>query len=372
MFSIREFSIRRPAAVLAASACAAALVAAPASASQPAAVQHLQKITVVTSGLNGPRQVSAGHGRLYVAESDTGQVTSVDPRTGAKKVVVSGLATPQGVVRASGKLYVVTGDAAPDSAPGATGTAVVVARPGHRARVFADLLAYELKHNPDGQTQFGPDGKPTDALSNPYVVIRDRSPHGFLLVADAGANDVLKVDRHGHVSTLFVPPTVTTGACATRTNNNRSGTGCDSVPTGLAYGAHHRLYISALTSEVAGQGRVYEVDGRTGKLLRTLRGFDSPTGVAVSCQGTVYVSELLEGAPEGAPPAGFDPTTVGQVVKVGRHGHRSYAQVTMPAGLLVHHGKLYASAGALGGAFGMPDAGQLVTVAPSAFSQQQS
>ena len=40
---------------------------------------------------------------------------------------------------------VATGDPAPDSAPGAVGAAVVVAKPGGKAKKFADLAAYELK-----------------------------------------------------------------------------------------------------------------------------------------------------------------------------------------------------------------------------------
>ena len=359
-----------PLVVLAAASCAVALVSAPASAdSRPA--PPAGTVDVVTQGLDGPRQVSSNGGRLYVAESDSGEITRVNPRTGAKTVVVSGLATPQGVVKIGGKIYVATGDPAPDSAPGAVGAAVVVAKPGGKAKKFADLAAYELKANPDGQTQFGPDGVPLDALSNPYFLLRDRSRNGFLLVADAGANAVLKVDRRGRVSTFFVPPTQTTGACAEAPNNNASGKGCDSVPTGLAYGPDGMLYVSALTSEVRGQGRVYKVDPRSGKLVYTIGGFTSPTGVAVDRKGNVFVSELLEGAPpmDGPPPAGFDPTTVGQIVKrePSAAHKRSYAQVTMPSGLLVQGGKLYSSAWSVGIFLGIPAAGQVVTVEPGAF-----
>ncbi len=356
---------------LAVTACAAALVAPPATAASPKTKPA--PVAVVASGLDGPRQISASGGRLYVAESDSGEITRVNPRTGATRTVVSGLTAPQGVARVGGRLYIAVGGPAPDTPPPPAGTvssALLVAGPSGRTRVFADLLAYELKANPDGQTQFGPDGAPLDALSNPYVVIRDRSRRGFLLVADAGANAVLKVGRHGRVSTLFVPPTQTTGACATALNNNASGVGCDPVPTGLAYGPDGLLYVSALTAEVPGQGRVYKVNPRTGRLVATIGGFTSPTGVAVDRKGNVYVSELLQGAPEGAPGPDFDPSTVGQIVRrePSPAHRRSYVQVTMPSGLLVSHGRLYSATWAVAGLFlGIPARGEVVTVGKKAF-----
>jgi hypothetical protein len=364
------FKRSRPVLVLAAVSCAVALVATPASAHRTPA-EAAKHIKVVTGGLDGPRQISAQGGRLYVAEADSGEITRINPRTGAKDVVVSGLTNPQGVVKVGGKIYIAAGDPAPDTDPSAVTAAILVAKPGGTARKFADLAAYELKKNPDGQTQFDAQGEPLDTLSNPFHVIRDRSRNGFLLVADAGANAVLKVNRKGKVSTFFVPPTQTTGACADVPNNNASGKGCDSVPTGLAYGPDGTLYISALTSEVARQGRVYQVHPRTGKLIRTYSGYTGPTGVAVDRRGNIYVSEVLQGAPsfDGPPPAGFDPTTVGQIVK-RQAGHRhpyAYAQVTMPSGLLIEDRKLYASAWSIAGFLGRPAAGEVVTVGRKAF-----
>jgi len=330
-------------------------------------------VTVVAEGLDGPRQLSSWRGGLVVAEADSGEVTAVDPRTGRTRVLVDDLVAPQGVVGVGGKLYIATGEVAPDEEPTAGNTSgLMVARPGGTARMFADLTEYELRVNPDGQTQFDPEGVPLDALSNPYHVIRDRSRHGFLLVADAGANAVLGVDRRGRVSTFFVPPTVTTGPCATVPNNNESGVGCDSVPTGLAHGPGGLLYVSALTAQVPGEGRVYVVD-RRGRLVHTYTGFTAPTGVAVDRRGTVYVSELLEGAPQGEEPPGpdFDPTTVGQIVRVSRWGdERSYAQVTMPSGLLHERGKLWSSAWAVAIFLEIPAAGQVVTVGSKAFEAE--
>ena len=360
------FRRSRPVLVLAATACAVALVGTPAAADSTTSGQPPGPAAVITGSLDGPRQLTSSRGHLYVAESDSGQITRVDPRNGRQRTVVSGLPTPQGVAVVGGKIYAATAEADPTAEPGdVPSSAIVVARPGRPARLFADLLDHEIRRNPDRQPQFGPDGKtPLDALSNPYFLLRDRSRHGFLLVADAGANAVLKVNRRGDVSTFFVPPVVNTGACEGRPNNSPAFTGCDPVPTGLAYGPGGLLYVSALTGEAPGEGRVYVVHPRTGRIVRTISGFTAPTGVAVDQHGTVYVSELLEGAPENpaSPPPGFDPRTVGQVVKVTRDGRRTYSQVTMPSGLLVKRGTLYASAWSIAGFLGRPGAGEVVRV----------
>lgn len=362
---------RRRLLALAAGLTATITMAAGTAAPAVAHPHHSDPVKVVADGLNGPRQLSTGFGRLLVAESDAGLITAVDPRTGRTKVLVRDLFSPQGVAEVGGKLYIATGEPAPDSEPsGAPPSGLMVARPGGKAKMFADLTAYELAHNPDGQIQFGPDGNPLDALSNPYFVLRDRGRHGFLLVADAGANTVLKVDRRGKIKNFFSPPTVTTGDCATAPNNTTSGVGCDPVPTGLAYGPDGLLYVSALTAEMPGEGRVYVINSK-GRIVKVIKGFTSPTGVTVDRWGTVYVSELLEGSPppDGPPPPGFDPSAVGQIVRVPRWGHRTYAQVTMPSGLLTYRGELWSSAWAIASFLGMSDAGQVVKVDRRAFER---
>ena len=140
------------------------------------------------------------------------------------------------------------------------------------------------------------------------------------------------------------------------------------MPTGLAYGPNNSLYVSTLTGEVPGEGRVYVLNGWTGKVKRVIKGFTSPTGVAVSPNGTVYVSEVLENSPAGEPPPDFDPATVGQIVKVAPNGNRSHAQVPMPTGLIWRNGSLYSSAWSIASFLGMSNAGQVVKVSNSAFT----
>jgi len=328
-------------------------------------------IQVVAGGLEGPFQVArASGGKLLVTESGAGRIVTVDPRKRGKvRTVVGGLGpnAASGAVQVGRRVAIVTGEADPSAPAGPyPGSSVLLAYRG-KVTVFADLLAHELRYNPDGQTQFGPDGAPLDALSNPFSLLAEKGRHGGVLVADGGANAVLRVSSKGRVSTFFVPPTVNTGACAGRPNNDARTTGCDAVPTGLAHGPRNTIYVSALTGEAPGEGRVYVLDARTAKVRKVIKGFTSPTGIAVRKDGTIYVSEVLEGMPEGEPGPDFDPSTVGQLIKVSPSGRRTYAQVTMPTGLVLAGRHLYSSAWSTAGFLGIEGAGQVVKVSDRAF-----
>ncbi len=342
--------IRRCAVVLAgATALVGSLAAPPAAAKDKA--PGTAPVTVVASGLDGPFGLGFGAGSLHVAEAFSGEVSSVNPRTGAVTTVASGLPFPADVERIGNQLVVVTGGGS-DAPISGDASVVVIERDGS-SQVLADLEAYELAANPDGQQQFDENGFPIDALSNPFSLLAQRGS-GYVLVADAGANAVLSVSRTGEVTTFFVPPLVTTGACAGQTNNDPEHVGCDSVPTGLAYGPGNTLYVSTLSSETPGEGRVYLLDARTGDVLDVIGGFDGPTGVVVAPNGTVYVSEVF-GPSEGPP---------GRIVRVAPDGTRTSASVPMPIGMELHGGTLYATASSLSG----PGSGQIVALQPSAFN----
>ncbi|GAA3530268.1 hypothetical protein AFL01nite_00140 [Aeromicrobium flavum] len=331
---------------------------------------HRAAITVVADGLENPFQVARAGGKLLVTESGAGRIVTVDPRRKNRvRTVVDGLGpnAAAGAVAADGRIYIGTGEADSSAPPGPyPGSSVLVARKGKVTRL-ADLMAYELANNPDGQTQFGPGGEQLDALSNPFSLLAVRGHGGGVLVADGGANTVFRVSAKGRISTFFVPPTVNTGACEGRPNNDEAHTGCDAVPTGLAYGPRNTIYVSALTGEAPGEGRVYVLDARTAKVRKVISGFTAPTGIAVGRDGTIFVSEVLEGMPEGEPGPEFDPSTVGQIVRVSPSGKRSYAQVTMPTGLVLAGRHLYSTAWSIAGFLGIEGAGQVVKVSPKAF-----
>ena len=217
---------------------------------------------------------------------------------------------------------------------------------GKHVKVLKNLLTYELNHNPDGQKQFV-DGKAPDALSNRFSM--NRSKYG-LLIADGGANDVLRVNPiSGHVTPFFVPPTVKdVKACLAPGAQANPGTvGCDPVPTGVAV-ANGSVYVSTLGAEVPGAG-VYRLNPWTGKVRHVWTGLTAPTGITVSPNGAIYVSEVLHGAPEGdgAPPPGFDPSKVGRITKITK-GKRTHAQVAIADRTRLRNGQLYATASSVG------------------------
>lgn len=347
-------------------------------------------VPITQEGLQGPRQLSHyGDESLVVAESDSGQVSAVDLHSGAVDTLATfgspeAPASPQGVDYADGRLYVALGETGggPEAGPPPpvqlppagtpvprctltstppTGPALAIVEPHGAVVATCDLLQYELVVNPDRQTQVDANNVPVDSLSNPYSVLvqEDR-----ILVADAGANAVLSIDRHsGKISTFFLPPLVTGGACAGAENNPASDkypatVGCDPVPTGVTTGPDGRIYVSTLGALTPGAGRVYVLNS-DGKEVRRITGLNPLTGIVVDCEGTVYVSELTGDVPiDQADPA----TPVGRIVRIDGD-ERSSAAVTLPQGLALDDGRLYASALSL-----VPDGGQVIRVGLGAFA----
>lgn len=311
------------------------------------AVREAAPAEPVVEGLTNPLGLTQTERRLVVTEAGAGRVLSVRKADGRARVVARGLGpfAAASAAKVGDAFAIVTGEASPEAPPTPyPGSSVLIKRPGKQPRQLADLLAKELKANPDGQAQFDSEGQRIeDALSNPFAVLEDRSEKGWVLVADGGANTVWRVQRDGDVSAFYVPPTVNTGGCQGMPNNDETTVGCDSVPTGLAYGPHNRLFISALTSEVPGEGRVYVVNGRTGDLVRVIKGFSAPTGVAVNERtGTVFVSELF----------------ANRIVRVLPGGNRTAAPVTLPVGLTADGPRLHSTAWSLA----EPGAGKVVLV----------
>lgn len=354
MFRIREVAV--------ASAFLAAVgVAVPQEAgAQPRAAHSQPSPVVVVSGLNNPRQLQlvGGTSQLLIAEAgkggDTpvpgppGQDTTYVGATGSISAVwlprrahdttpnriVTGLMSAAGqdgsfavgsdgvaARRPRGPIYIQETYAPADVLPAPFGTTqdgrLLAARPyGSTLRTVADISAYELANDPDGH---GPD-------SDPYAVIARRHD---LLVADAAGNDVLRVDRWGHVHLFHVFPNVTTGACASQSDPGPAFPGCNYVPTSLATDRRGHVYVGGLSSETPGEGRVTELSADGRHVLRTWTGFSSVTGVAVDHRGTLYVSQLE--APEQNP---IDPRVSGVLTRV-RGNQRTNVDVPFPAGVAV-------------------------------------
>jgi hypothetical protein len=317
------------------------------------------RVGVYVSGLAAPFGLDTlGKRNFIVAEAFGGKVTLIGQR-GGKRTLVSNAPGVAGVAARDGRVYSVLGG--PDGSPrppGAYQPSRVLRTNPHTGRttVIANLLAYELRHNPDGQVQvYGPPAD-RDALSNPFAMTS--YPRG-LLVADGGANDVLKVNpRTGRVSTFFVPKNPHVAGCQ---NANPGTTGCDPVPTGVTY-AKGSVWVSTLGAEVPGAGRIYKLNPRNGHVRRMWTGLDSPTGIAIGGDGSIYYSQVGAGAPETeTPPPGFDPSKVGQITRI-LHGKVTTAKVTQPTGLVIRDGRLFSTAWSTPFLYGVQHPGQVVLV----------
>lgn len=167
----------------------------------------------VVADLDGPRGIDAlGHGKTLVTESDGTFSLVVERRHGAARVVELGaLATdfpPAVALGRHGWIYLLTGAAsAPPEATlakalgrqvepvPATGATLYRWRPGWDApEAFADIGAYQVT-DPDPA-----DLEDLPGDSNPFglAALKD----GSVLVADAAGNDLLRVDKHGGITTV--------------------------------------------------------------------------------------------------------------------------------------------------------------------------
>ncbi len=264
---------------------AATLVAAPA-ASGNGLPSYLD---VVASGLHGPTHIAFGPGNtLYAANigdaGGPGGITRSDLKKRTTTLLVGDLGFSPGVdVQGNGNVLITSSLGDPET--GVSAARLMKVNAAGRTWVQADTLAWELKHNPDGQNQS------VDSTTNPYSVL---ALPGRTIVADAGANDLLEVRANGAVRTLTVFPVIHDGpVCSAKPENDPGTFGCDPVPTDVELGPDGFLYVSGLSAEAEGQGRIYKVDATTGDIVRTWTGFPPLTGIAVAPDGTIYAATLF-------------------------------------------------------------------------------
>jgi len=293
-------------------------------------------VRTIATGFAGPLHVSvAPNGQIYVADGFLGQISRVDPKTGSVTLVASepGAGT-SGVDVLGGQIFYTT-SFEPESDVAQPATALKRTTPSGQVKQVADLLAYEIEFNPDGQPRVD------DADSNPYAVL---ALPGRTLVADAAGNDIVEVRANGSIRTLTVLPVSFAGDCATAPNNGVADGGCDPVPTDLALGPDGFVYASGLGSFA--EGFVWKIDATTGEIVDTWGGLPPLTGVAVGDDGSVYASSLF----------------VGLIFKFAPNGAVSLAEVPGPAGLDFARGVLYVGTVDFAGG-----PGSVLAVRPAAF-----
>jgi hypothetical protein len=271
---------------------------------------------VVASGLDSPRHLTVtSRGDVYVAESGTGGGDCVlgvapgapDPvpvcagpsgavtrigRDGGQSRVVTGLPSlavgaeasgPYDVeVTGSSKLMITLGLGNPPATRDA-----LVAEHGRNYRRLATVQEVRLRGNgaPRFETRRNPDGGLLD--TNPVSLARDR---GGWLVADAGANAVLRVDDD-RVRTLAV--------LAGGTTEFPPGSGnpfpFQPVPTSAVRGPDGAVYVSQLTGFPFPQGgaAIWRI-GRDGTPRVWASGLTNVTDLAFDTKGSLYAVQISD------------------------------------------------------------------------------
>lgn len=222
-------------------------------------------------------------------------------------------------------------------------------------RTITDLAAYERSANPDQVNAYGfrdldpaclaqvPPEIPASYTgmmdSHPYDTMRVR---GSILVADAGANAILRVsERSGQTSTVAVLPPVPvtiTAESAPELGLPACTVGHDyysePVPTDMAMGRDGQLYVTSLPGGPGGTaGSVYRINPRSGSVDLVASGLISPTGIAVSSRGDIFVAELFANRIS--------------VIPRGTDAAEPWYEVTSPADVELRGSALYASVDAL-------------------------
>jgi hypothetical protein len=241
---------------------------------------------------------TAGEGTPQASEpttmyGPTGEVAAISA-DGTVSVVATGLPSftfgtevvgPAGIDIANGIMYLATGGVGPatGTVPALAGRAAVwsIDIATGEAKVVADLETFEMENNPD----------PNAIDSDPYGLVVGTD--GMVYVADAGGNDVVKVDpTTGEISVLAVIP----GLPGQEANPARGGANeIDPVPTGLALAPDGGLYVSTLSGGpfIPGTAVLFHV-AMDGTVTQVAGGLTMLGDVTVAPDGTIYVVTMSE------------------------------------------------------------------------------
>ncbi|AQP48391.1 hypothetical protein BW730_13645 [Tessaracoccus aquimaris] len=295
--------MRRIRALFAAGAAAALIVGAPA----PASASPREPVTKVwSSQVAVPFSLAVDGSRVLVADGGPGIIGQLQSNGSIKPLLtgipgLAGLAT-RGAWTAYGSSI------EDDSEPPIISASGLNIRSPKGTTVYADVHAYETKHNPDGALTYGITDPTSCAAgftapgridSHVYGVASWR---GDWLVADAGANAIFRVTDRGAIRTLAVLPPVP--VTLTAESVGALGLGdcaigdtfyAEAVPTGVAVGRGGDIYVSTLPGfpgESASLGAVWRINPSNGKATMVASGLSGATGLAVS-GSKIYVAQLF-------------------------------------------------------------------------------
>ena len=347
-------------------------------------------LKVVAEGLDNPRGIGFGpDGALYVAESGSGGAGPCIPagpegeetcfgRTGAvtritkrsQHRVLSGLPSvaEEGGVAATGPVdlgfsgwtgYLLLGNIGdPETralfGPGARRLGKLLKVNLRGIRAVADFPRFEAANDPDESAGTFPGGEP-GINSNPNgLLVRKHSQ----LVADAGGNDLLKVDPKGRISVVAVfPPRLVPAPPGIP--DLPPELPMQAVPTSVVKGPDGAYYVGQLTGFPfpPGGANVFRVvPGHAPEVFAG--GFTNIIDIAFDKRGRLYVLEIatdgLLNTPEGELPTG-------RLVRVNKDGSRTTLAsegLAAPGGFVLGHGAAYITNNSI-----LSDAGQVVKVA---------
>jgi hypothetical protein len=289
--------------------------------------QQLRVVKTLSSSYIGPLQFAVAGKKVFVADSFTSTLNLIgDPKplaTGPDSTTGGDIAGVGVDSRRQALAYTSsTGDHAT--------TTLTILRRGAKP-VVADLSGFEKTRNPDSKIAYGitqplaPAVKscvlaslqaagapgadqgqvsyPGQVDSHPYAVAA--LGDGSWAVADAGGNDIVRVDRWGHVSLIAVlpaQPLKITQAVIDANGLPSCALGItyrsEAVPTDVETGPDGALYVTTLPGGLSGTpGSVYRVS-RWGHSWpqRVATGFQAATNLAIDPWGGIYVAELGAGS----------------------------------------------------------------------------
>ena len=304
-------------------------------------------VRVITTQVVAPFHLAYGGGSLYVADGGQGLVAKLGPGGAllARATVpqpgdVAGIAVGPGNTLAYTSTSYATGDSNVTVTSGGT-------------TWTASASDFERANNPDRGKHYGIKNPTQCQIDAVKAAGADARYHGRIdahaydvarvgsgwVVADAGGNDLLKLDASGNLSLLTVLPVQTTTftpALVAALHLPSCMTGVDykfeSVPTGLAMGEDGWLYVSLLPGgpedpSFGARGSVYKVNPNTGQALRVAGGLAGATDVTIGDHGSIYVAELF----------------AGQITRLGPNGQRNVvAQLPGVVSVEYADGHLYA------------------------------
>lgn len=363
---------KRNLAGLASVAAVAVLTATPAAAATPAT-------SVVLDGLNGAKAVNVGSdgGVLFAQAGPSGGGVLQERRYyGGGKGSTTTLTTlpdvPSDVASAGrGDVWVLFGAPPEDGPPPAGGPAFHLylwsPRGGGSLTDVADLGAFAAAH-PDPNDQEGNPGE-----SNPYglATLQD----GSVLVTDAAANSLLRVQRSGSVELIAHLPTQAVSTAGTGIPGLPPTLDAEAVPTSVTVGADGAWYVGELKGFpfAPGSSRIWRIrpttrgavcsaSGQGGPCSVFATGFTSVIDLTKDRDGGLLVLQLTDDllALEGAAGGGPIPPSQLYRLKGGTRTELAPGEIVLAGGVAVNpwNGAVYVTDFQL-----IPTLGRLLSVA---------